>query len=121
MPVNIFGASIRNLSDLIIIDLQGEIDGKSEEILFQTYSDAEKKNPKVILLNFSKVGYINSTGIALIVSILAKARKAGLKLLAFGLSDHYFEIFQITRIVDFMKIYSDETSAIASLQPKIEH
>jgi len=120
MPVNILEASLRNLSDLIVIDLRGEIDGKSEEILDRAYSDAETFHPKAILLNFHEVGYINSTGIALIVSMLAKARKVGVKLLASGLSDHYTEIFQITRLVDFMKIYPDEASAIAAFDPRID-
>lgn len=120
MPVNLLEVSLRKLSDLIVIDLRGDIDGKSEEILNQIYSDAEKSDPKAILLNFREVGYINSTGIALIVSMLAKARKAGVVLLAFGLSDHYTEIFQITRLVDFMKIYPDETSALSTFQPKTD-
>lgn len=118
MPDNLLEASLRKFTDLIILDLRGEIDGKSEEILNQLYSDAEKTNPKAILLNFVEVGYINSTGIALIVNMLAKARKAGVKLLACGLSAHYIEIFQITRLAEFMKIYPDEGSALSAFQPK---
>jgi hypothetical protein len=33
---------------------------------------------------------------------------------AFGLDEHYRKIFQITRIADFMAIYEDETTAVAS-------
>jgi anti-anti-sigma factor len=55
-----------------------------------------------VLLNFSGVEYINSTGIALIVGVLAQVRKAKRHLSTFGLSDHYTEIFQITRLADFM-------------------
>jgi hypothetical protein len=32
-------------------------------------------------------------------------------LAVFGLSDHYLEIFQITRLADFLDIYPDENSA----------
>ena len=46
--------------------------------------------------------YINSTGIALIVGLLAKARASKRCLLAYGLSDHYVEIFNITRLSDFV-------------------
>jgi anti-sigma B factor antagonist len=116
MPVNPVEASLRNLPDLTIIDLRGEIDAKGEDLLDQVYSEAEKTNPGAIVLNFSNVGYINSTGIALIVSMLAKARKSGVKLLAYGLSSHYIEIFQITRLSDFMKIFPDEASALSAIQ-----
>jgi hypothetical protein len=45
--------------------------------------------------------------------LLARARKSKRRLLAYGLSDHYVEIFQITRLVDFMNVYPDEASALA--------
>ena len=37
------------------------------------YAEADAKDTKTILLNFERVDYINSTGIALIVGLLAKA------------------------------------------------
>ena len=68
----------------------------------------------MVLLNFADVDYINSTGIALIVSILAQARKAHMPLITAGLSEHYQEIFRITRLADFMSIYPDEAAALAA-------
>jgi anti-anti-sigma factor len=106
-------ASLRMESGMAIIDLHGEIDAKAEEILNGAYAEAESRSPTAILLNFKDVGYINSTGIAYIVGLLARARKTQRKLKAASLSDHYVEIFQITRIADFMKIFPDEASAIA--------
>jgi hypothetical protein len=46
------------------------------------------------------------------VSLLARARKEHRRLLACGLSDHYVEIFQITRLADFLSIFPDEASAL---------
>jgi hypothetical protein len=69
----------------------------------------------VVLLNFSDVDYINSVGIALIVNLLTQARKAHRRLLACGLSVHYVEIFQITRLADFIAIFPDEASALAAV------
>ena len=48
----------------------------------------------------------------LIVGVLAQARKAKRPISTCGLSDHYTEIFQITRLADFMSIYPDEASAL---------
>ena len=62
--------------------------------------------PAAIVLNFQEVDYINSTGIALIVGLLAQARKSHRQLVVYGLSEHYQEIFRITRLSDFMQIYS---------------
>jgi anti-anti-sigma factor len=98
---------------MTVIDLEGEIDGFADDSLNAAYSEAEAQAPSAILLNFSDVSYINSTGIALIVGLLARARKSHRRLLTCGLSDHYQEIFRITRLSDFMSIYPDEASAVA--------
>jgi anti-anti-sigma factor len=107
-------ARVRRQPGAAIIDLRGEINSFGETALNVAYADAEKQENVPILLNFTDVDYINSTGIALVVGLLARARKAHRQLLACGLSEHYIEIFQITRLVDFMSIFPDEASALTS-------
>ena len=114
-----FIAHVRHHVSLAIIDLTGEINSFAEAQLNTAYSAAEVSSPSTIALNFTGVTYINSTGIALIVSLLSRARKSHLRLVVFGLSDHYIEIFQITRLADFIAIYPDEASVVAS-SPKGE-
>jgi anti-sigma B factor antagonist len=114
MQTKTLEANVRHLENRAIIDLSGEINGFAEQILNAAYQEAESHDPPTILLNFNDVDYINSTGIALIVSLLSKARKSQRDISAFGLSDHYVEIFHITRLADFMGIYPDEASALAS-------
>ncbi len=106
-------AHVRHLDGKAVIDLSGEIDAFAEQSLNEAYRDAESGDPSTIVLNFNEVDYINSTGIALIVSLLAQARKAHRELVVYGLSDHYVEIFQITRLSDFMSIHEDEESALS--------
>ena len=108
-----FEASLRQNSGLTIIDLSGEINAFADHDLSSAYSQAEGLGSDTIVLNFSDVSYINSTGIALIVGLLARARKSNHTLAVIGLSDHYMEIFEITRLVDFMTIYADESSLLA--------
>jgi anti-sigma B factor antagonist len=114
MPTQKLDANVRQQSQVAVVDLHGEINAFAEEKLNTAYSEAEGQGTDVILLNFSGVDYINSTGIALIVSLLARARKAHRSLLVCGLSDHYLEIFRITRLVDFMSVFPDEASALAA-------
>lgn len=106
-------ATVRHTAGKAILDLYGEINSLSEEVLQNAYAEAEGLHAEAIVLNFSAVDYINSTGIALIVGILAQARKSRLEVITYGLSDHYKEIFQITRLSDFMTIFPDEASALA--------
>lgn len=87
-----------------VVALQGEINGTVEEALTTAYEKAAAHLPASVILDFTQVDYINSTGIALIVGILAKARAAHLPLKAVGLSEHFREIFTITRLSDFIEI-----------------
>ncbi|HEV2459051.1 MAG TPA: STAS domain-containing protein [Ktedonobacterales bacterium] len=103
-----------------VIDLRGEINAFAEDVLNAAYAQAEQDHPEVILLNFAGVDYINSTGIALIVSLLARARKSHIRLLSCGLSEHYVEIFSITRLADFMSVFPDEATALASANAATE-
>jgi anti-sigma B factor antagonist len=105
-------ASVRREPGGAVLDLRGEINGFGQEALDAAYTEAEAKDPETILLNFEEVDYINSTGIALIVGLLARARASKRRLLAYGLSDHYVEIFNITRLSDFVGVYPDEESAL---------
>jgi len=68
-----------------------------------------------VVLDFAAVDYINSTGIALIVSVLAKARAERRKVVASGLSPHYREIFDITRLSDFIELFPDLDGAVSQL------
>ncbi len=113
-----FSAQVRTEPGLATIDLAGDINAFAEEALNHAYSEVEQFSPSTIVLNFSHVGYINSTGIALIVSLLARTRKAHRTLSVWGLSDHYLEIFQITRLADFMNIYPDEASVMQAALKK---
>jgi anti-sigma B factor antagonist len=109
----LFDAIVRHENGAAVVDLIGEINGAAETILNAAYQSADQENPDVVVLNFQKVVYINCTGIALIVGLLAQARKSHRRLVVYGLSEHYQEIFRITRLSDFMQIYEDERSALA--------
>ena len=113
MTAKLFEANVRQEGDVAVVDFSGEINAFAEDALNAAYGEASDRSSGSILLNFKDVDYINSTGIALIVGLMAQARKSQRRLLTYGLSDHYVEIFRITRLADFIGIFADEQSAIA--------
>jgi len=115
-----FSASVRHYERIPVIDLHGEINSLADDDLSAAYANAVEQNPSVVMLNFGDVDYINSKGIALIVGLLAQARKKGRKLITYGLSPHYVEIFNITRLSDFMHNFANEQAAMGavSVEPK---
>jgi anti-anti-sigma factor len=112
MPSTPFEAGARRRNGSVVIDLSGDINGEAKPGLDAAYAEATAGAPDRVLLNFEAVEYINSTGIALIVGLLARARAAGIEVRAYGLTPHYREIFEITRLADFLAINPDEDSAV---------
>ncbi len=112
MSAHVLETNVRHEPGTAIIDLKGEINASAEHVLNEAYAEAMSMRPSTILLNFKEVDYINSTGIALIVSLMAQARKSDFLLQASGLKEKYQEMFQITRLSDFMTMFPDENSAL---------
>jgi anti-anti-sigma factor len=110
-----FEAVVRPGVEMAIIDLAGIIDGGAESALDVAYERCDAQGAKKIFLDFTEVEYINSTGIALLVSLLAKARRDERPVMAWGLTDHYREIFEITRLADFLEVVTDEQTARAAI------
>jgi anti-anti-sigma factor len=103
---------VRRRDGVAVIDLVGDVDRRAEAALDAAWAEATRETPTAVVLNFQDTGYINSTGIALIVGLLAKARAHAIPIRAYGLTPHYQEIFEITRLADFLAINPDEESAV---------
>ncbi len=96
-----------------VVVMSGTVNRAAKQGLESAYEEATSQ-PGRVLLDFTNVDYINSTGIAVIVGVLAMARAESREVGAFGLTDHYREVFNITRLADFMTIYDDEPAAAAA-------
>lgn len=96
-----------------IIDLKGDVTAASEAPLMDAYTDATSQGAKRVVLNFEGLDYMNSGGIGLLVTLLVRANRQGQKVSAFGLTDHYKQIFQLTRLDDAITIFDNEQDALA--------
>ena len=111
-------ATTRALPGAAVIELSGEVDGSAAKVLTEAYERAVTESPETqgtVVLDFAAVDYINSTGIALIVSVLARARAERRKVVASGLSPHYREIFDITRLSDFIEVFPTLSDAVSQV------
>ncbi|HLF60470.1 MAG TPA: STAS domain-containing protein [Acidimicrobiia bacterium] len=108
-----FEAKVSTVGEDVLVSMTGTVNRLAKEGLDAAYEEASSQ-PGRVLLDFGAVDYINSTGIAVIVGVLARARAEEREVVAFGLTDHYREVFQITRLADFMTIYDDQNAAVAA-------
>ena len=117
METNELEATVRTTGSTAVIDLNGELNSRGERVIQSAYAEAVATGAESIALNFTETDYINSTGIALIVGLLGQARGRGIEVRAYGLTEHYREIFEITRLADFMRIENDEPGALTDRTP----
>lgn len=95
-----------------VIDIQGEINAFAENALMDAYTKASSDGARNIILNFDGLDYMNSSGIGLLVTLLIRAKRQNQRLLAFGLTDHYKQIFELTRLNEAIGIYASEAAAL---------
>lgn len=99
-------------TDAYIIDLAGELTSSVEATLLNTYQQASNDGARVVILNFSRLAYKNSSGIKLLVTLLTRSNDAGQHLFAAELNVDYQNIFQVTQLDQGIRVYPSEADAL---------
>ncbi len=95
-----------------VIHIAGEMNGFAEDALMSAHNEAGDE-ARTIILDFSELEYMNSTGIGLLVTLLIRTQRQQQRLVAGGLSDHYREIFDLTRLNEAITLYDTTADALA--------
>jgi anti-sigma B factor antagonist len=103
---------VRRRGPATVVDIRGNVTAGSEEVLMKAYDSAG--DAKAIVLNFTDLSYMNSGGIGLLVTLLVRANRHSQQLLAYGLSDHYRQIFELTRLDEAVGIHDTEQAALSA-------
>ena len=99
-------------ASISVLRFSGDISSTSKDSVLGAWQSV---NDGPVLLDFSKVDYINSSGIALIIQMLMEADKTGRKVAIFGLTPHFQKVFTMVGIAKYAGLYKDEPTATASL------
>lgn len=124
--VSIMASAIDDQASVIAI--RGDLSLFAEHALMDAYQRAcgavgdtdsranrgAQRSPRAIILDMTQMEYMNSGGIGLLVTLLVRMNRLNQRLLAFGLSDHYQQIFAITRLDEAISIYDTEAEALAA-------
>jgi anti-sigma B factor antagonist len=117
MPESRITLNVRRPSAAVsVIDIEGDVTAFAEPLLMQAFAQASDGPTKAVILNFDRLDYMNSGGIGLLVTMLIRAQRQGQRLLACGLSEHYQQIFQLTRLNEAIVVYDDEASSISAVE-----
>lgn len=107
--------SVQRVSPIVsIISIQGEMTAFAENALMDAYVKASSPSTRTIILDFSGLEYMNSSGIGLLVTLLIRVNRQKQRLLSYGLNEHYRHIFELTRLSDAIHIYESESEALSA-------
>ena len=95
-----------------LFDIQGDLTVFSEPFFNEAYKNANDHGANKIILKFDKNAYINSSGIAVVIQLLAQARANNQEIGIIGLSDHFKKIFQMVGITKFAQVFNSEKEAL---------
>lgn len=98
---------------ITVIRFAGDITSASEAAVLGTYQGLPK-DAKRVLLDFSKVEYLNSSGIALVIQMMIAASKHGQTIKTFGLTPHFQKVFTMVGITKYTSLHPDEQTACAA-------
>lgn len=100
--------------DVAILSFTGDIASTSKDAILQAYHGAG--TVKKVLLDFSGVDYINSSGIAIIIQMLLEERTAGHRTIGiFGLTPHFKKVFTMVGVAKYANISPDQAAALSAM------
>lgn len=108
----------RRQGSIMVLDLQGDVTMFAEAELTRAYHTAVDASAHELVLNFAGTEYINSAGIAIIISLLTEARASGVTLVISGLSSHYQKIFRMVGLTQYAEVFDSEEAAIQDLKSR---
>jgi anti-sigma B factor antagonist len=98
---------------IAVAAIEGEINISTSP---QLKKEMEKvSNPKLVI-NLSKVNYVDSSGLATLVEILKKTRSRGGAMYLTHLSDKVRSLFEITKLDKLFGICPDDMTAVGKFK-----
>ncbi len=113
--MNTLRIQTRQVDDVDILDLTGRIIlGEASTRLRESLKPYAQQPNARVLLNFSEVQYIDSSGLGELVSAFAAIRRQGGELKLLRLTRKVHDLLQITKLYTVFDIHDDEAEAIAA-------
>lgn len=105
----------RELQKVTIFDITGDIDlANSPAVRKALLREVKEKRTPRVVMNLSKVRYIDSSGVASLVEGLKASRDAGTRFMLIGLSTSAREVLQLSRLLKIFEVYDNEEQALAA-------
>ena len=99
---------------VVVVEVDGQLIVGNRQELKQKVLDALEEGDKKFLIDFSKTGYIDSSGLGVLVSLSKKIRDEGGDLRLAGLNDDLKTLFELTKLDTLFAITDSASEALAA-------
>ncbi|MDW8367893.1 MAG: STAS domain-containing protein [Abditibacteriales bacterium] len=100
---------------MTVLDLIGSVTKFAEKTLMKVYRAASDAGAHRILLNLSKVDHINSSGIAILISLVSETQKRSQQLGIICPNEHFRRVFQIVGLHQYAPLHASEEEGLAAM------
>lgn len=99
-------------NDVVICVLEGEVNINTSLELRKTFDGIIKANAKKVLVDFSGVSYIDSSGLATLIEMFQRLKKTGGMLRFSNMSEKIRNVFEITKLHKLFEIFDTRQEAL---------
>jgi anti-sigma B factor antagonist len=109
------GFQVEKVNDVLVVDVEGQlIVGNRQELKQKVLEELENGERKFVV-DFEKTGYIDSSGLGVLVSLSKKIREHGGELRLANLNEDLRTLFELTKLDTLFQISDSRDSALKGL------
>jgi anti-sigma B factor antagonist len=105
---------VKKQDDVTIIDVEGQLIVGNRQELKQKVLEELDGGARKFLIDFSNTGYIDSSGLGVLVSLSKKIREQSGELRLANLNEDLRTLFELTKLDTLFHIASDRQEALTS-------
>ncbi|MCA9739109.1 MAG: STAS domain-containing protein [Gemmatimonadota bacterium] len=101
--------------EITVVDVEGQLIVGNRQELKQRVLEELEKGEKTFVIDFSNTGYIDSSGLGVLVSLSKKIREQGGELRLAGLNEDLRTLFELTKLDTLFVIADSRSEALQGL------
>jgi anti-sigma B factor antagonist len=106
--------SLERMDDVAIVTVDGQLVVTNRQEFKQTILDAVEQGARLVVVDFTTSGYIDSSGLGALVSLSRRLRETGGDLRLVGLNEDLRTLFELTRLDALFPLYATRADALAA-------
>lgn len=101
--------------DRLVVEVQGQLVVSNRQDFKQLVLDEVEHGARLIVIDFTKSAYIDSSGLGALVSLGKRIREAGGELRLAALNEDLRTLFELTRLDSLFPVFDSRETALAGL------